>query len=137
MAKTFELEIATPERLLVKEQVTEAQIPGAEGEMGVLRGHAPLLSRLGIGLLSYVAGGRRSFLVIADGIVEILPDQVRVLAVRAEKPEEIDTTRAEAAMKRAAERLQSPKEVLDYARAQSALKRAQARVAASERKPAG
>jgi F-type H+-transporting ATPase subunit epsilon len=134
MPKTFELEIATPERLLVKEHVTEAQIPGAEGEMGVLVGHAPLLSRLGIGLLSYTAGGRQYFLMIADGIVEILPNHVRVLAVRAEKPDEVDTTRAEAAMKRAAERLRSPKEVLDYARAQSALKRAQARIELAKKK---
>jgi F-type H+-transporting ATPase subunit epsilon len=102
--------------------------------MGVLVGHAPLLSKLGIGLLSYTAGGRQYFLMIADGIVEILPDHVRVLAVRAEKPDEVDTTRAEAAMKRAAERLQSPKEVLDYARAQSALKRAQARIELAKKK---
>ncbi|MBI3681998.1 MAG: F0F1 ATP synthase subunit epsilon [Acidobacteria bacterium] len=129
MADTFELEIATPERLLLREQVTEAQIPGASGELGVLPGHAPLLSELGIGPLSYVAGGQRRVLSVAGGVLEVIEDQVRVLAISAEKPEEIEPGRAGRALERATERLRSTKENLDYARALSALKRAQTRLA--------
>lgn len=133
-AATFELEIATPERLLLKEQVTEAQIPcgGSAGEIGVLPGHAPLLSELGIGKLTYVIRGELHKLAIAGGIVEVLPEHVRVLAMVAEKPSEIDRTRARAAEKRAMERLASIKENIDAARALNALKRAQIRLSLSQ-----
>ncbi len=131
MATTFELEIATPERLLVKEQVTEAEIPAANGYIGVMPGHAPLLSELGIGELSFVVNGRKSKLVVSGGVVEVLPEMVRVLTMMAEHSGEIDTARAREAMKRAAERLASPKESLDVARALNAMKRAQARLDAA------
>jgi len=133
MAATFEIEIATPERLLVKEQVTEAQIPcgGSAGEIGVLPGHAPLLSELGIGQLSYVVNGERHKLAVASGVVEVLPGHVRVLAMVAEMPADIDSSRARAAEKRAMERLASVQQNIDSARALNALKRAQARLAVS------
>lgn len=136
MAATFELEIATPEKLLVKEQVTEAQIPcgGGSGEIGVLPGHAPLLSELGIGALSYVINGERHRLVVAGGVLEVLPEHVRVLAMVAERPNEIDAARAKAAEQRAMERLASVKENVDTARALNALKRAQSRLAVSNQK---
>lgn len=129
MAETFELEIATPERLVVKEPVTEAQIPAATGEIGVLAGHAPLLSELGIGPLSFVSAGKRFTLAVAGGVLEVQPHRVRVLAMSAERPDDINTARARAAMQRAQERLASPKENLDYARALNALRRAQTRLA--------
>ncbi|MBL8179542.1 MAG: F0F1 ATP synthase subunit epsilon [Bryobacterales bacterium] len=135
MAATFEIEIATPERLLVKEQVTEAQIPcgGASGEIGVLPGHAPLLSELGIGQLSYVINGERRKLAVAGGVLEVLPEHVRVLAMVAEMPADIDLARAQAAEKRAMERLASVQQNIDSARALNALKRAQARLAVSQK----
>jgi F-type H+-transporting ATPase subunit epsilon len=133
MAGTLALEIATPERLVLKETVTEVQVPGAEGELGILPEHAPLLSVLGAGPLSYVAvGGGRKFLAIAGGWVEVQPDRVRILADRAEFADEIDTKRAQEALKRAEERLASPKEDLDVARALNAMKRAQARLACAQ-----
>jgi F-type H+-transporting ATPase subunit epsilon len=128
MAATFELEIATPERLLVKEQVSEAQVPAVGGEIGVLPGHAPLLSELGIGALSYVVNGERHHLAVAGGVVEVQAEFCRVLAMTAEKPSEIDSARAKAAEKRAMERLATMKDNLDYARALNALNRAQVRL---------
>lgn len=128
---TFELEIATPERLLVKEQASEAQIPIGEsdGEIGVLPGHAALLSQLGTGPLSYTVDGQKRTLAVSDGVVEVQPTFVRVLAMRAERPNEIDLARAKQAEKRAQERLNTVKENVDFARALNALKRAQARIA--------
>jgi len=128
MAATFELEIATPERLLVKELVSEAQIPAVGGEIGVLPGHAPLLSELGIGALSYVVNGERHHLAVAGGVVEVQAETCRVLAMAAERPAEIDSARAKAAEKRAMERLATMKDNLDYARALDALNRAQVRL---------
>lgn len=137
MATTFELEVATPERLLVKEQVTEAQIPAANGMIGVLPGHAPLLSELGIGELTYVVDGRTVDLAIAGGVLEVLPDHVRVLALSAERPDEIDARRADEAMKRAMERVASPKENIDVARALAALRRAETRLHVVSRRDRG
>ena len=88
MADTFLLEVATPERLLVNEQATEAQIPAANGYLGILPGHAALLAELGHGELSYVAEGRRRTLTIDGGFFEISNDHARVLANSAEKPAE-------------------------------------------------
>ena len=80
MAGTFQLQIATPEQLLVDEQVTSAQIPGQEGYMGILPGHAPLLSALKAGLLTYEGGGGPHKIQIDGGFVEVFDDHVRVLA---------------------------------------------------------
>ncbi len=132
MAKTFELEIATPNRLLVREQVSEAQIPAASGYLGILPQHSPLLSLLGTGELSYEAEGSRRSLMVDGGFVEVLPDHVRVLADRAEKAEEIDQARAEEELKRAEARLKDPREKnVDIARALNQMNRAQARLKAS------
>src|SRR5580700_2508032 len=106
MADTIELEVVTPERQLVKESVTEAQIPAKEGYIGVLPGHAPLLSLLGSGALSYAPqSGARKVLAIHGGFVEVLPDHIRVLANLAERAEEIDLEKARVALKVANERL--------------------------------
>ena len=132
MAETLRLEVATPERLLVQEDAREVYIPAAGGVVGILPDHAPLLSALGIGELIFVtAQGRRSVFV-ADGWVQILNNEVRVLADRAEDIGEIDTERAEAAMKRAADRLNaSAGQAVDVARALNAMRRAEARLAAA------
>ena len=132
MADKFQLEIATPERLLIREQVSEAQVPAANGYLGVLPGHAPLLAALGTGELTYLADGRRSSLSIDGGWVEVLPDRVRVLATHAEKASEIDAKRAEEALHRAEEHLAHPDAGIDVARALNAMTRAQARLAAAK-----
>jgi F-type H+-transporting ATPase subunit epsilon len=132
MAATFELEVATPERLLIRESVTEAQIPLAEGMIGVLPDHAPLLGSLGTGQLSYAQAGGRNSMVVSGGFVEIRDNHVRVLADRAERADEIDVARAESALKRANERLLAPAGVgVDVARAINAVRRAEARLAAA------
>ena len=134
MAETFQLEVATPDRLLVREQVDEAEIPLVSGYIGVLPGHSPLLGELGTGDLIYSAQGRRRHMAVTGGWVEVLGGNVRVLADSAEKADEIDMARAEEAQKRALDRLSHPVQDLDVARALNALKRAQARVEAASRK---
>ena len=91
----FTLEIATPERLLVREEVSEVQIPGRSGYFGVLPEHAPLLSELKNGVLTYVAGGASHVLAVLGGFVEVLPDKVRVLADEARPKDEIDSAAAQ------------------------------------------
>src|SRR5574340_313127 len=105
MPELFRLELATPERRLVDEQVDEAQIPARNGYIGVLVGHAPLLAELGTGVLSYHAGSRRWHLAVHRGFVEVLPDHVRVLADAAEKAEDIDVDRARREMEQAQQQL--------------------------------
>ncbi len=135
MRQTFLLEVATPNRLLVRDQVTDAQIPAANGYVGILPEHSPLLAAVGVGELSFHVDGRRRSLVVVGGFLEVQPDHVRVLADRAEKAEEIDVERARQALKRAQERLQHPHERdVDIARALNAMRRAQARLAAAARK---
>ena len=116
------LEIVTPERSLVNEQVDEVQLPGSEGYFGVLPGHTPLLATLQVGELWYRVGAEKHFLAIAFGFVEVLPERVTVLAQIAERPQDIDVTRAEAAKKRAEERLaRAPQSDVDFERARIAL----------------
>jgi len=130
MPDSFELEVATPERLLVREQATDAQVPAKNGYLGILPGHAALLSQLGSGVLSYVAGGQRRYLAVAGGFLEVLPGHVRVLADVAERAEDIDTARARLALQRAQEQIGGYEPALALA----AMDRAQARMAAAERK---
>jgi F-type H+-transporting ATPase subunit epsilon len=134
MTETFELEIATPERLLVRERVDEAQIPASTGYIGVLPGHSPLLSTLGTGDLVYSAEGRRRHLTVSGGWVEVLGNHVRVLTNTAEKADEIDVKRADEALKRSRDRLTHSEAGLDVARALNAMKRAQARLESARQK---
>ena len=134
MEDSFELEIATPERQLLRQEVTEAQIPGKDGFLGILPGHAPLLGLLGSGALSYVTGGRKQFLSIHGGFLEVLPDQVRVLADLAERAEEIDVERARRALQRSQEECINPALGVEPAEALAAMLRAQARLAAADQK---
>ena len=116
------LEIVTPERSIVSEQVDEVQLPGSEGYFGVLPGHAPLLATLQVGELWYRIGQDKHYLAVAFGFAEVLPDRVTVLAQIAERPEDIDVPRAEAAKKRAEERVaRSPQVELDFERARIAM----------------
>jgi F-type H+-transporting ATPase subunit epsilon len=131
MAETFDLEVATPERLVIRAAASEAQIPAKNGYIGVLPGHAPLLSELGTGYASYVENGHKSFFSLHGGFVEVLPDKVRVLATDVEKAEEIDVGRAEADLRRAQEQLSNPHVEVDPALALEAMFKAQARVEAA------
>jgi F-type H+-transporting ATPase subunit epsilon len=124
--------------MLVQEQVDEVQIPGAEGYFGVLPGHTPLLAALAVGELWYRKGTERTYLSIAFGFAEVLPDRVTILARLAERAEDIDVARAEAARTRAQERLgQQPKSDIDYERARIALMKSLTRLQVSARVPAG
>ena len=118
------IEIVTPDRSIVNEQVDEVQLPGSEGYFGVLPGHTPLLATLTVGELWYRVGQRKHYLAIAFGFVEVLPDRVTVLAQIAERAEDIDIARAEAAKRRADERLSRPAPEVDVDRARIAQQKA-------------
>ena len=117
----IDLQIVTPDRLIVQEQVDEVEIPGSEGYFGVLPGHTPMLASLAVGELWYRKGQEKTYLSIAFGFAEVLPDRVTILARLAERAEDIDPERAEAAKRRAEERLAQPKSDFDYERARVAL----------------
>lgn len=129
MAETFTLEVVTPTRLVLRDAVSEAQIPLRGGYIGVLPGHTPLLAELGTGELTYHLGNRTRSCTAMGGFVEVLGDRVLVLADRAESAEEIDVPRAQAARDRAQKRLALPNDPsVDWKRAQQALDRAQVRL---------
>jgi len=135
MADLLELEIATPARQLVSEQVSDVQIPGKDGYLGILPGHAALLSQLGAGALSYAAGGGpRRYLAIDGGFLEVLDDHVRVLADSAERAEDINLDRARSDLARAQQQLSSTAPDADPVAAMAAANRAQARIDAAERR---
>jgi F-type H+-transporting ATPase subunit epsilon len=129
----IDLQIVTPDRLVVRERVDEVEIPGSEGYFGVLPGHTPLLAALAVGELWYRKGAEKTYLAIAFGFAEVLPDSVTILAQLAEKAEEIDPERAEAARARAAERLAGPALDVDYERARIALTKSLSRLQVSSR----
>jgi F-type H+-transporting ATPase subunit epsilon len=131
----IELQIVTPDRLIVNEQVDEVQIPGTEGYLGVLPGHTPLLTALSIGEMWYRKGQEKTHLSIAGGFAEVLPDRVTLLATLAERPEEIDVARAEAARQRAEQRLAQARSDVDYERARLALQKSIIRLQVSTRIP--
>ena len=129
MADTFTLEVVTPARQVVYEAVSEAQIPVLGGYIGVLPGHTPLLAEMGIGELSYHVGSRAVSCTAMGGFVEVLADRVIVLADSAERAEEINVSRAEAALGRAQKRLATTNDPnVDWKRAEESLKRAQVRL---------
>jgi F-type H+-transporting ATPase subunit epsilon len=129
MADTFTLEVVTPLRQVVREAVNEAQVPVLGGYIGVLPGHTPLLAEMGVGELSYHVGNRVYSCTAIGGFVEVLGDRVIVLADAAERAEEIDVARAQAAQDRAQKRLANPNDPnVDWKRATAALERAQVRL---------
>ncbi len=115
------LEIVTPERAVIHEKVDAVEIPAADGSLGVLPGHTPLLTTLRVGLLRYRKGEEQQFTLIAFGFAEVLPDRVTILAQVAERPEEIDVARADAARMRAETRLAGPGRDIDFERARIAM----------------
>jgi len=131
MAEQLELEVATPEKELVRQQVSDVQVPGKDGYLGILPGHAALLGQLGAGALKYTASGQAYYVAIAGGFVEVLDDHVRVLADAAQKSEDIDLTRARADLQKATEKLPTAE---DSDAALAAVNRAQAWVNAAEKK---
>jgi F-type H+-transporting ATPase subunit epsilon len=132
----IDLHIVTPERMIVQEKVDEVQIPGWNGFFGVLPGHTPLLAALSVGELWYRKGQERTYLSVAYGFAEVLPERVTILAQLAERAEEIDVERAEAAHRRAVERLAETSDV-DYERARIALTKSLTRLQVSSRIASG
>jgi F-type H+-transporting ATPase subunit epsilon len=130
LPEAIRLEIVTPERRLASEQVDEVILPGSQGYLGILPGHAPLLTTLGIGYLVYRKGNVRHYLAISWGFAEVLPGRVSVLAEVAERAEEIDQVRATKARDRALGRLSGGGEgqVFEIDRARAALEKALSRL---------
>ncbi|MGH9529217.1 MAG: F0F1 ATP synthase subunit epsilon [Terriglobales bacterium] len=128
MADTIHLEIVTPEKIIVRDDAEEIQIPGKSGYLGILPGHAPLITELSAGELSYRNGGQSHRYAVAWGFAEVLPDRVSVLAEEAERPEDIDVNRAQDEKHRAEEHLKNGKSEDDFARAEEELKAAQTRL---------
>jgi F-type H+-transporting ATPase subunit epsilon len=133
---SIELQIVVPDRAIVKEQVDEVEIPGVDGYFGVLPGHTPLLAALSVGELWYRKGQEKTYLAIAYGFAEVLPDKVTILAQLAERAEEIDLERAERARERASGRLEGKSDA-DYARARIALMKSMTRLQVASRIASG
>ena len=128
MADTFQLEIVTPEKKVVDTAAEEIQIPGKNGYLGVLPGHAPLITELAVGEISYRAGAEEQKLAVAWGFAEVLPDKVTILAETAERPSEINVERARQARERAEKRLTSGDPSVDVERSLNALQKAETRL---------
>lgn len=121
---SIKLEVVTPERKLLSEEVEMVVAPGTEGLLGILVNHAPLVTSLEIGVLKYVKEGREYVVAISGGFLEFKDNRATVLAETAELPEEIDVERAKAARERAEQRLAARTPDIDVHRAEIALKRA-------------
>ncbi len=132
LPKHLRLEFVTPARAIVHEEVDEVQLPGEEGSFGVLPGHAPMLATLATGIMWSRKGADTTYALIDGGFVEVLPDRVSILARVAERAEDIDIERAEAAKRRAEAELTKPGTVdFDVERARIAMLRAIARLQVS------
>jgi F-type H+-transporting ATPase subunit epsilon len=128
MADTFQLEIVTPEKKVVDTAAEEVQIPGKNGYLGILPGHAPLITELAVGEITFRSDSNEQHLAVAWGFAEVLPNKVTILAESAERPSEIDVDRARKSKERAEERLTSGNTEVDVDRALDALKRAEVRI---------
>lgn len=133
MENKLMLEVVSPDGLVVSEEVDEVTATGSEGEFGVLPGHAPFVTTLKIGMLTYKKGNEVKYVFVNSGYADVGPTRIFVLADSAEKSEEIDVERAKAAIKRAEERLKKTEEI-DFARAESSLERASIRIQIAERR---
>jgi len=134
MADTFQLEIVTPEKRVVDTAAEEVQIPGTNGYLGVLPGHAPLITELAVGEVTYRGNSGEQHLAVAWGFAEVLPDKVTILAETAERPAEIDVERARKAKQRAEQRLTSGDISVDVERSLNSLHRAEARLQVASEK---
>ena len=128
MAEVFQLEIVTPEKKVVETQAEEVQIPGKNGYLGILPGHAPLITELSVGEITYRENATEQKLAVAWGFAEVLPTKVTILAESAERPSEIDVERARKSKDRAEQRLTSGDTSVDVERALNALQRAETRL---------
>ncbi|MCU1270171.1 MAG: synthase subcomplex epsilon subunit [Acidobacteriaceae bacterium] len=134
MPDSFQLEIVTPEKLVVRDNAEEAQIPGANGYIGVLPGHAPLITELGAGEISYRSGGQLHRYATAWGFAEVLPDRVTVLAETVEPAEQIDVSRAQQSLTKAEDALKSAQTEEEVSNDLADVRRAQARIEVAENK---
>ena len=134
LPETIELEVVTPERHVLQQTVKSVEIPGKEGYLGVLPGHAPLITELGIGILTYRSDRETRYLTVMDGYAEVLPDRVIVLAELSERAEEIDVARTRAALDRAkAQVVKTDARDPEWGHASLALQRALVRLQAASR----
>jgi len=134
MADSFQLEIVTPEKLVVKDSAEEVQIPATTGYIGVLPGHAPLITELGAGEISYRSGGQVHRFATAWGFAEVLPTRVTVLAETVERPEDIDVARAQQTLQQAQDALKSAGSEEEVETQIAKVRRAQARIEVAEQK---
>ena len=128
MADTFQFEIVTPDRLVIKDVAEEMEIPGKTGYLGILPGHAPLITELGVGEITYRNAKVTHRFAVAWGFAEVLPDKVTIMAETVERPAEIDVERARKAKTRAEQILKTPAEGIDYPKTLDSLKRAGNRI---------
>lgn len=133
MADTLHLQIVTPDKLLVRDDADQVQVPGKSGYLGILPGHAPLITELMIGEISYSHGGTTHYFAVSWGFAEVLPDKVTILADSAERAEDIDVKRAQEAKARAEEALRQASADLDYEAVNFALRRAEVRLEVAAR----
>ena len=134
MAETIELEIVTPDKQVVRDQVEEIQIPGKAGYLGVLPGHAPLITELAVGEISYRKGGSTTHMSVAWGFAEVLPNKVTILAETAERADEIDVARAQEALKNAQVRLAQADSEEKVYQELAAVRRAETRIEVAAKK---
>ena len=134
MPDTFQLEIVTPEKLVVKDRAEEAQIPATTGYIGVLPGHAPLITELGAGEISYRSGGQVHRFATAWGFAEVLPDKVTILAETVERVDEIDVARAKQDLTQAEDALKQAQSEEEVTKDLGRVRRAEARIEVAETK---
>jgi F-type H+-transporting ATPase subunit epsilon len=134
MADTFKLEIVTPEKKVVDTAAEEMQIPGKNGYLGILPGHAPLITELAVGEITFRENSTEQRLAVAWGFAEVLPNKVTILAETAERPSEIDVERARKSKERAEQLLSSGDTSVDVERALDALHRADTRLEVAAKK---
>jgi F-type H+-transporting ATPase subunit epsilon len=133
-SEKIHLEVVTPERRVLREDVDEVQLPGSNGYLGILPGHAPLMTQLQIGEVSYRKSQKSYYLAVGAGYCEVLPHKVTVLAEKAERGDEVDLERARTSKARAENRLADVHNAdIDFARAEASLRRALARIHAYEK----
>lgn len=138
LPEKIELQVVTPERHILSEDVDSLEMPGKDGYLGILPGHAPLLTEMGVGILAYHQGGETRLLTVMYGYAEVLPDRVIVLAEIAERAEEIDVARARAALQRAKTDLpKAGSTEADWDRSNAAIQRAEVRLQAASKNGSG
>lgn len=135
MPDSFQLEIVTPEKMVVRDTAEELQIPGQNGYLGILPGHAPLITELGAGEIAYRSSGQTHRFATAWGFAEVLPDRVTVLAETVERADEIDVPRAQESLARAEESLKSAQSEEDFSHAIGKIRAEQARIDVAQKKP--